>query len=57
MDEDRFKQLERLIVDLKESLEREIGDFGAGLRGEMRAGFAAVNQRLDRVEATLAATP
>jgi hypothetical protein len=53
MDDDRFKQLERLIIDFKESLEREIGDLGNGLRGEMKAGFAAVNERLDRVEATL----
>jgi hypothetical protein len=43
-----------LIVDFKESLERELIDMGTGLRGEMRAGFAAVSERLDRVEATLA---
>ena len=35
--------LEHLIMDLKESLEREI----ASLRQEMRQGFASVNERLD----------
>jgi len=53
MAEDRFQHLERLIVHFKESLEHELGDLGEGLRGEMRAGFSAVNERLDRVEATL----
>jgi hypothetical protein len=53
MDDDRFKHLERLIIDFKESLEREMGELRDGLRGELRSGFAAVNERLDRVEATL----
>lgn len=35
--------LERLILDMKDSLEREIG----GLRQEMRDGFAHVNGRFD----------
>lgn len=38
-----FESLEKLIVDVKDSLERE-----------MRAGFDQVNGRLDRIDATLA---
>jgi hypothetical protein len=42
MNDAGLQHLERLIVDFKESLGRE-----------MRTGFASVNERLDRVEATL----
>jgi argonaute-like protein implicated in RNA metabolism and viral defense len=41
--------IENLLVDIKESLEREIG----ALRQETREGFAQVGKRLDRVEATM----
>jgi argonaute-like protein implicated in RNA metabolism and viral defense len=41
--------VENLLVDIKESLEREIG----ALRQETREGFALVGKRLDRVEATM----
>jgi argonaute-like protein implicated in RNA metabolism and viral defense len=52
--------IENLLVDIKESLEREIGalrqdlerEVGA-LRQETREGFALVGKRLDRVEATM----
>jgi hypothetical protein len=37
------ERIEQLIIDLKESLEREIGS----LRQEMRDGFAAVTNRFD----------
>ena len=48
-----MENLEQLIIDLKESLEREMGF----LRSEMREGFARINcrfdlqaQRMDRLE-------
>jgi len=41
--------VEKLLADIKESLEREIG----ALRQETREGFAQMGKRLDRVEATL----
>ena len=41
--------IENLLVDIKESLEREIG----ALRQETREGFAQVGKRLDRVETTM----
>jgi argonaute-like protein implicated in RNA metabolism and viral defense len=41
--------IENLLLDIKESLEREIG----ALRQETREGFALVGKRLDRVEATM----
>jgi hypothetical protein len=42
-------RLEQLIVDVKESLEREFG----GLRLEVRQGFADLNTRLDTQSAEL----
>lgn len=48
--------IENLLVDIKESLEREIGELrqeSRALRQEMREGFAQVGKRLDRVEATM----
>jgi hypothetical protein len=47
--------IENLLVDIKESLERESGELrqeSRALRQEMREGFAQVGKRLDRVEAT-----
>jgi hypothetical protein len=41
--------IENLLLDIKESLEREIG----ARRQETREGFALVDKRLDRVEATM----
>ena len=41
--------IEQFIVDLKESLEREIGS----LRQEMRVGFSALNNRFDDQAARL----
>ncbi len=38
-----MEDLEQLIIDMKESLEREIGS----LRSEMREGFARINSRFD----------
>ena len=38
-----MEHLEQLIIDLKESLEREL----AGLRREMHEGFAQLSTRLD----------
>lgn len=38
-----MENIEKLIVDLKDSLEREI----AGLRQDMQQGFAQVNTRFD----------
>jgi hypothetical protein len=43
------EHLEQLIVDLKDSLEREL----AGLRQEMHQGFAQVNARFDTQAARL----
>jgi hypothetical protein len=48
--------IENLLVDIKESLEREIGELrqeSRALRQETREGFAQVGKRLDRVEATM----
>jgi len=48
--------IENLLVDIKESLEREIGELRQetrALRQEMREGFAQVGKRLDRVEGTM----
>jgi predicted RNase H-like nuclease (RuvC/YqgF family) len=42
-DKNVVDNLERLIIDLKESLEREVGS----LRSEMREGFARINSRFD----------
>ena len=44
-----MENLEKLIIDLKESLEREL----AGLRHDMQEGFAQVNTRLDTQAARL----
>ena len=41
--------LDRLLIDVKESLEREL----AGLRQEMRQGFAGLNTRFDTQAARL----
>jgi hypothetical protein len=43
------EHIEQLIIDLKESLEREIGS----LRQEMRDGFTAVTNRFDDQSARL----
>jgi hypothetical protein len=43
--------LERLIIDMKESLERELVGVRDSLREDMRQGFSQVNDRLDRMEA------
>jgi hypothetical protein len=43
------EELVRLIIDVKESLEREI----QGLRRDMREGFAEVNTRFDTQAARL----
>lgn len=48
--------IENFLVDIKESLEREIGELRQetrALRLETREGFAQVGKRLDRVEATM----
>ena len=42
-----FKAQERLIIDVKESLEREIHGVKESLEREMREGFAQVNTRFD----------
>jgi len=42
-------RLEQLIIDMKESLEREI----SGLRQEMRTGFQSLGVRLDNTETRL----
>jgi len=55
-----MNSIENLLVDTKKSLEREIGalrqdlerEVGA-LRQETREGFALVEERLDRIEATM----
>jgi hypothetical protein len=39
--------LERLVIELKESLEREFKQGLTALRTEMRDGFAAINARFD----------
>lgn len=44
-----MEHLERLIIDLKESLEREI----RANAQEMREGFAIINSRFDSMEARL----
>ncbi|MGA2591479.1 MAG: hypothetical protein ABSH32_16280 [Bryobacteraceae bacterium] len=48
--------VEKLLVDIKESLEREIGGLRqdtVALRQEMRGGFTQMGKRLDRIESTL----
>lgn len=45
--------IENLLIDIKESLEREIGELTRALRQEMRDGFTQVGKRLDRVETTM----
>jgi hypothetical protein len=45
----RQDSLERLVMDVKESLEREVGD----LRHEVQQGFLQVNTRLDTQAACL----
>lgn len=42
-----MEHLEKLIIDLKESLEREIQGVGRDLREEMRTGFARIENRFD----------
>jgi hypothetical protein len=42
-DKDVVENLGQLIIDMKESLEREVGS----LRSEMREGFARINNRFD----------
>jgi DNA-binding GntR family transcriptional regulator len=48
-DKSAVQNLEQLIMDMKESLEREIGS----LRSEMREGFARINSRFDLQAARL----
>ena len=45
--------IEQLIIDLKESLEREIASLKQDLRQEMRDGFSAVTARFDDQAARL----
>ena len=50
------KSLERLIIDLKESLEREIGGLRRDVHheiGELRHEVREIRERLDRVEGRL----
>ena len=42
---ERFDNLERLMVDIKESLEAEMG----GLKPQMQGGFASLNTKLDDI--------
>jgi predicted nucleic acid-binding Zn-ribbon protein len=46
---ERFDNLERLMVDIKESLETEMG----GLNNQMQSGFASVNTKLDDMSTRL----
>jgi hypothetical protein len=46
---ERFDNLERLMVDIKESLEAEMG----GLNTQMQSGFASVNTKLDDMSTRL----
>ncbi len=48
-----MEHIEQLIIDLKESLEREIASLKQDLRQEMRDGFSAVTARLDDQAARL----
>jgi len=48
-----FRAQERLIIDVKESLEREIHGVKESLEREMREGFAQVNTRFDIQSARL----
>src|ERR1019366_3815906 len=48
MDE-RFDNLERLMVDIKESLEAEMG----GLNTQMQSGFSSLNTKLDDMSTRL----
>ena len=45
----QFQALSALVESVKDSLEREID----GVRQTLKDGFAHVNQRLDRIDATL----
>jgi hypothetical protein len=46
---ERFDNLERLMVDIKESLETEMG----GLDTQMQGGFASLNTKLDDMSTRL----
>ncbi len=46
---ERFDNLERLMVDIKESLEAEMG----GLNTQMHSGFSSVNTKLDDMSTRL----
>jgi predicted nucleic acid-binding Zn-ribbon protein len=46
---ERFDNLERLFVDIKESLEVEMG----GLKTQMQGGFSSVNTKLDDMSTRL----
>jgi hypothetical protein len=46
---ERFDNLERLLVDIKESLEAEMG----GLNTQMQRGFSSVNTKLDDMSTRL----
>ena len=46
---ERFDNLERLMVDIKESLEAEMG----GLKTQMQGGFSSVNTKLDDMSTRL----
>jgi hypothetical protein len=46
---ERFDNLERLMVDIKESLEAEMG----GLNTQMQSGFSSVNTKLDDMSTRL----
>jgi hypothetical protein len=48
-----MENLERLIIDLRESLERQIGEAERSLTREMREGFASFNARFDIQSARL----
>jgi hypothetical protein len=41
------EELVRLIIDVKESLERELQGVASSIRQELREGFAQVNTRFD----------
>jgi predicted nucleic acid-binding Zn-ribbon protein len=46
---ERFDNLERLFVDIKESLETEMG----GLKTQMQSGFSSLNTKLDDISIRL----
>jgi hypothetical protein len=48
-----MSNLEQLIIDMKESLEREIIGVRDSLRQEMRTGFSQINTRFDAQAARL----